>query len=78
MARSPRRPVVAEVREFTCPECGGHTYGTDLTTNRGACHGHLPDRSPCRFTWSRDDDDCYFRGEGCTISGDATGEEPGS
>lgn len=43
---------------FQCPKCGGHKWGTDLTKNRGHCHGTLQGK-PCTFTWKRDEDDKY-------------------
>lgn len=62
--------------EFTCPSCGGHTFGTTTTdaSSIGTCYGSrvsmvLPDNAqrdpgegyrPCDFTWNRDDDARYF------------------
>jgi hypothetical protein len=57
--------------EFTCPTCGGHTWGTEDTTHAdpakwiGMCHaatrvdgqgGH----GACGFKWERGDDARYF------------------
>lgn len=32
-----------EETEFTCPECGSHTFGTSQTDDgsEGMCHGHV-------------------------------------
>lgn len=45
---------------FTCPNCGGHYFGTEFPQGIdrpgiGHCHGDA-DRPPCGFKWSRDDD----------------------
>lgn len=46
--------------QFTCPKCGGHTFGTAF--NVGGCHGYdeANDRE-CGFRWPRADDAKYFR-----------------
>lgn len=55
---------------FTCPRCGGHTWGTyghwedDKTKWRGNCNGFLLDpqmafAERCRFTWMRTEDEKY-------------------
>jgi hypothetical protein len=52
---------------FTCPECGGNTYGTVL--GQGSCHGskglQMPHNAgwgfvPCTFQWPRAEDWRYF------------------
>lgn len=80
-----------EQREFTCPECGSHRFGSSncnaLTIEEmdGHCHGYIFDRptdgvlehttrvKPCSFTWSRKEDDLYFKGTGQFESRYSTG-----
>lgn len=62
--------ALIEYREFTCPECGSHMFGTSDPGGAGCfglslgafgyCHGE----SGCRFTWRRSEDDRYFSGTG--------------
>ena len=44
--------------EFTCPSCGGHTFGNRM------CHGYVPDPTygsqPCKFTWTEAEDWLVF------------------
>lgn len=49
--RGPRRRV--ERRQFTCPICGGHYWGSQEPFAVGRCAG-------CGFTWKRIDDDRYI------------------
>jgi hypothetical protein len=55
-------PVSIEARrEFTCPECGSHSYGSSgcigpIEAMIGHCHGD----NGCKFSWPRSDDDKYF------------------
>lgn len=54
-------------KEFTCPECGSHYYGSTNCTGPGPmvrhCHGvvMLPDgtRWSCKFNWPEKDDHRY-------------------
>ncbi len=60
-------------KEFTCPRCGSHEFGTtSITVNalrawpgdaEGMCHGYVDNR-PCNFIWRRADDALYFKGTG--------------
>jgi len=49
--------------EFTCPECGSHYWGSDMSGGvyRGGCHGRGADGQACRFTWLRSNDSGYFK-----------------
>lgn len=63
-----------ERKEFTCPRCGSHAYGsTQLSASpmvlERICHGYIliePRmwQRACGFTWLDKDDDKYFRGTG--------------
>lgn len=58
-----------EVREFTCPACGSHRWGTfTMMAGRvavGSCSGYdEKSGTACRFVWLRRDDDDYMRGTG--------------
>ena len=69
-----------EQTQFTCPQCGSHEFGTDLTgvnLNRldlnggmGVCHGvrryvrGAVAQYPCGFRWQRRNDALYFRPTG--------------
>ena len=44
---------------FTCPRCGGHTFGSNGYQNTGHCNGYIGDKSCC-FVWDRVDDYKYF------------------
>jgi hypothetical protein len=65
-----------EVLEFTCPDCGGHTFGSgidppvstplsqaDLDRMEGMCHGYFEtprENRPCNFRWNRKRDDWKY------------------
>lgn len=54
-------PVPFKSPEFTCPDCGGHTWGTSVT-NAGSvrhCNGDT-----CRFEWEPRDDYRYHKIDG--------------
>lgn len=47
--------------QFTCPECGTHSFGSNSTGPfiRRICHGWIKNRR-CNFTFSIKDDYKYF------------------
>lgn len=52
------------VSQFTCPQCGGHTFGSTLTAGtfditERHCNGYFQDGTSCRFTWKPADDTAY-------------------
>lgn len=52
--------------DFTCPRCGGHTFGSSFLGDGSLermCHGVLPSRYSCGFTWCASDDARYFSAE---------------
>ena len=68
-----------EEQEFTCPECGSHTFGSGVDDDhqvKGYCHGYknqvvegrhaTSPPTPCKFTWLRTpaEDAKYFKGTG--------------
>ena len=53
---------MVETREFTCPKCGSHTFGSaELPSGvfERVCHGF-----DCRFSFPSTDDHMYFKGTG--------------
>jgi hypothetical protein len=74
-----------ENKEFTCPKCGSHKFGSALVSGtvqngtwEGCCHG-VVQRTPgvatnCGFTWSRTDDGKYFKGTGHFYPGENIGQ----
>jgi hypothetical protein len=46
---------------FTCPQCGGHEWGTEIAVEGdvGHCHGYVGTQR-CAFTWNRKDDATYL------------------
>lgn len=48
--------------DFTCPDCGGHYFGTDggddWQSAIGRCHDQFGVN--CKFQWPRADDDLYM------------------
>ncbi len=84
----PDREGMIEGKDFTCPKCGSHAFGThtiegvDATAGTsasgkylGVCHGYAEVKrltgrhqtnpvERCTFTWPREDDDKYFKGNG--------------
>lgn len=83
-----------EHKEFTCPKCGSHEFGTAtkgftagmtdeqwVAASTGMCHGYTGGPHPgtfksCGFTWSRVDDDRYFKGTGRFYPRTATAKSP--
>jgi hypothetical protein len=58
-----------ENKEFTCPQCGSHMFGSGPPNHlTGHCHGLLRGADglfrTCVFSWDRRDDSKYFRGTG--------------
>lgn len=51
--------------EFTCPECGGNTYGSWGPTGAlvRVCHGYKDDKS-CNFKWPEAEDRKYMKPTG--------------
>jgi hypothetical protein len=66
-----------ERKEFTCPRCGSHEYGSaqvsasPLVLER-ICHGRF-DGQACGFRWLDKEDDKFFRGTGEFYSRTAVG-----
>jgi hypothetical protein len=52
---------VVETREFTCPKCGSHAFGSAEVNGRyeRMCHGF-----GCRFAFPDTEDHLYFKGTG--------------
>jgi hypothetical protein len=53
-----------ERKEFTCPRCGSHHFGSAQVSEKPLvleriCHG-----AGCGFRWLDKDDDRFFRGTG--------------
>lgn len=49
---------------FTCPRCGGHTFGSELAPVTFAivarhCNGYMADGQSCKFIWKEEDDGKY-------------------
>lgn len=53
--REVERELNANECQFTCPKCGCHEWGSDIT--HGSCHNE----AGCDFIWHRTDDAKYFR-----------------
>lgn len=56
-----------EEREFTCPTCGSHMFGSSMQpdgTYDRMCHGYIGPGNPCHFTFPQSDDNKYFKGTG--------------
>lgn len=51
-------------QQFTCPDCGGHTFGSELAAVsfeilERHCNGYKPDGQGCHFKWKPVDDAKY-------------------
>jgi hypothetical protein len=69
---------MVEGQEFTCPTCGSHAFGTQMTEppGTGHCHGYAQAQplgrhetgavTPCAFSWLRTpaEDAKVFKGTG--------------
>lgn len=70
---SEKRPYAApilletyEVKDFTCPRCGSHQFGSSVMPSgvlERQCHGYLAN-APCGFSWTEGDDLLYMQPTG--------------
>lgn len=57
-----RAVLCYEEKEFTCPRCGSHRFGSGL--EHGALRRHCEGERRCHFTWFQCDDDQVMKGTG--------------
>ena len=77
-----------ENKQFTCPKCGSHKFGSSLATGtvqngtwHGHCHGVVQVNPAaaarnCGFIWPRSEDAKYFRGTGTFYPASGAGQAP--
>ena len=62
---------------FKCPRCGGSSFGTNMNTNTGHCHGDDAGdgKEGCTFTWNRSEDRRYFHYTGRVMPNTVVGHK---